>query len=292
MPGRRPGPTVVGVVTGAVAGAVLAGLMIAGRPQPAAAQAFAQVTVNPGALDLLPAAPARPASPRPQPRPAPRSPAAPRPATPGQAATPNPAGTQQAGTKPTGPNQAGATSAGAAASSATPAKPTPPPLPVVPPAIAALPPPLAVPPPRAQPVATVSVSPDAPGVASPVPNGTRVTFGTDRQDLNPGTEAALRAFARQMRGNDLATVNIYAYAAGTPDDPSTARRLALGRALAARAVLINEGVASTRIYPRSMPPTGSEPASDRVDVLLGPPGPPTSSGTGPAPTPTPGVPAR
>jgi hypothetical protein len=54
-----------------------------------------------------------------------------------------------------------------------------------------------------------------------------------------------------------------------PEDPSTARRLSLGRALAARAVLINEGIPSTRIYPRALGATGGDTDRDRVDVTTG-----------------------
>ena len=42
--------------------------------------------------------------------------------------------------------------------------------------------------------------------------------------------------------------NVMAYAAGTPEDPSTPRRLSLSRALAVRRVLMADGVASARIY--------------------------------------------
>ena len=84
-----------------------------------------------------------------------------------------------------------------------------------------------------------------------------------------------------------------ATAAGSADDPSTPRRLSLSRALAARAVLITEGIASTRIYVRALgasgPPDGPP---DRVDVSAGLPGAPppaaaprgsTAAPAGPAP---------
>ena len=61
-----------------------------------------------------------------------------------------------------------------------------------------------------------------------------------------------------------------AYAAGSAEDPSTPRRLSLARALAARAVLLHEGVASTRIYVRALGASGSGAAGlppDRVEVM-------------------------
>ena len=233
--GRRVGPLLL-----------LAALMAAGS-------ASAQVTVNPGALDLLPAPATRPAPTR---RPV---------VTPGRPAPVAPA-----------PPPAPVVAAPPAAK--------PPVVPTIPPAITALPPPAPVPPPRPMPPPIVAVVADAPGVATPEPGGMRVTFGPERADLNPATETALRGLARGLRGNEQVTINVYAYAKGVAEDPSAARRLSLGRALAARAVLITEGIASTRIYPRALGPTGGDVDPDRVDVVAGPPAPPS------APAPTPGTP--
>ena len=112
------------------------------------------------------------------------------------------------------------------------------------------------------------VAADAAGTASPLPNGVRVTFGPQSQDLNPTTEAAVRAVAQGFRANGYGSINISAYAEGTPDDPSSARRLALARALTVRAVLINAGVESHRIYPRSMAAIEGDTDRNRVDILL------------------------
>ncbi len=233
---------------------------------PALPDAHAQVTVNPGALDLLPArpTPARPAARPVHPSPPRATPAARR-AAPG---------------RPGNPPTPAAPAAGPAAAAAAPPKPT---LPTIAPAVAALPPPAPVPPPRATPAPIVPVLADAPGTATPRPGGVRVTFGKDSESLNPGTEAALRALADTLKPADTTTVNIYAYATGSPDDPSTSRRLALSRALAARAVLITQGIASTRIYPRALGQVGGETDPDRVDVVAGPPGPPATASPAIAP---------
>lgn len=198
-------------------------------------------TVNSGALDALnPARPAKPATPRPAPGPAKsrsdlREPA--HPAAPARTSTAKPAASAK-----------------------------PPVVPTVPPAIAAIPPAVAVPVSRPPPVPAVPIADDAPGEATVIPGGIRVTFGPDRADLNPVTGPALRNFARSMKA-EQATINVVATAAGSADDPSTPRRLSLSRALAARAVLITEGIASTRIYVRALgangPPDGPP---DRVDV--------------------------
>lgn len=214
------------------------------------AGAQAQVTTNPDALEGL-GKPERPAAPvrRPQPRPRPQ-----------RTAKPSPPPAPAPETKP------------AAAAK-------PPAVPVTPPAILALPPPVAVPlaHPPSDPV--VVVTDDAPGDASRIERGVRVTFGPDRVDLNPATIAALRAFARESLEQSGSSINVFAYAAGNQDDPSTPRRLSLARALAARAVLMQAGIASPRIYPRALGPAGGEIDPDRVDVFTGAPSAPASKNT-------------
>jgi outer membrane protein OmpA-like peptidoglycan-associated protein len=123
---------------------------------------------------------------------------------------------------------------------------------------------------------TIPVSPDALGNASRITGGVRVTFGPGAADLNPTTEAALRSTARTIGADPASTFNVYAYAAGTAEDPSTPRRLSLSRALAARAVLMSEGIASTRIYVRALGATPSDGPNDRVDV--------TQAGIAPSPS--------
>lgn len=256
------------------AAAVLAAGLLAAPPLPwsASGSAVAQVAVNPGALDALP--------PQQPPRPAPRQtqPAQP-PAQHQRPAPQHPAPQQQ--TRPATPPPA------------PPARPVPPPaVPPAPPPAALVPPPVAVPTQRSAPPPPVPVAPDAPGEAAAIPGGTRVTFGPDRSDLNPATEAALRGLARSLKADDSAAVNVLAYAAGGPDDPSTPRRLSLARALAARAVLIHEGIVSTRIYVRALGATGGDGPADRVDLTVtgGQPRP-TPAATGSATAgPTPPVP--
>ena len=221
-----------------------------------AGPASAQVTVNPGALELLPA-PKRETAPNRTQRP--------------ERSRPVPQRSSQAdGTAaedipiPPIPPSAEPPPAGR-----PPAKTALPALPTVPPAIAALPPPAPIPEPRAEPPPTIPVADDAPGQAMPLTGGLRITFGPGREELNPSTEAALRRLARQVKGHEQDTISISAFAAGAPEDPSTARRLSLGRALAARAVLIDDGIASNRIYPRALgaaPDSAAEP--DRVDVIV------------------------
>lgn len=197
---------------------------------------LAQVKVDPGALDqLVPPPPVKP--------------------------TTKSAPAKKAATKPTTKPVAKAVP-----------KPTPPPPPVpkVAPPVPALPPPIVVPARPIPPPPPVPVKPDAKGEVSNLPpNGVRVTFGADSPDLNPATDQALRTVAHAAP--PTSTLTVTAYAGGTPDDPSTPRRLSLSRALAARAVLITEGVASVRIFVRALgagAPAQAEGPPDRVDVTL------------------------
>ena len=140
-------------------------------------------------------------------------------------------------------------------------------MPTVPPGAPVIPPPPAVPLRPAPPASPPSVAADAPGVVSKLADGLRVTFGSDRAELNPATEAALRALVRATPAD--ARFSLVASATGKADDSSAIRRLSLSRGLNVRAVLINEGVASTRILLRSLaaPPAGEDPP-DRVDIAV------------------------
>ncbi len=154
-------------------------------------------------------------------------------------------------------------------------------VPAAPPAAAVLPPPLVVPTRPVELPAPPTVSADAAGAAVPMPGGLRVTFGRDSADLNPATEGAVQKLVKDAPTVPApATFSVVAHAAGTPDDPSTARRLSLSRALAVRSVLIRSGIASQRIYVRAL--GASEPAPsgvspDRVDISVAVPPPPGAS---------------
>ncbi|MGI4746324.1 MAG: hypothetical protein ACRYFY_09815, partial [Janthinobacterium lividum] len=88
------------------------------------------------------------------------------------------------------------------------------------------------PPPPPPPVPVVQ---NAVGTATPIDNGTRITFGNGSADLNPATMQALQAFADRLKADPQSRADLGAYGAGTADDPSTPRRMALSRGLAARA---------------------------------------------------------
>lgn len=160
--------------------------------------------------------------------------------------------------------------------------PEPPTIPAAPPPVPVLPAPIVVPTRPVEPPPPPTVTTDAEGAVTPTPDGVRVTFGAGSADLNPTTLAAVQSLAKAPPAQQAGTFSVVAYAAGTPDDPSTARRLSLSRALAVRSALIESGIPSPRIYVRALGasvPVPSGVPADRVDVAvtLPPPAAPAPS---------------
>jgi outer membrane protein OmpA-like peptidoglycan-associated protein len=98
--------------------------------------------------------------------------------------------------------------------------------------------------------------------------GVRLDFASGESDLTPGTADAVKALVAAAPNTDQTTFNVMAYATGAPEDPSTARRLSLSRALSVRSALMAYGVPSTRIYVRALGAQAGEGPADRVDVLV------------------------
>ncbi len=201
----------------------------------AAIPAAAQVTVDLHALQALP----EQASPPPRTAAAPRPPAHPheKAAAPAPAAPPPPMVSKTAPTQPALPES-------------TPATAT----------IAPIPPaPEAAPPPP-------TVSDKAATEAAPTVAGLRLTFAPGQSDLSPDSMESIKQLAAAAPANDSVSFNVMAYAPGNADDPSTARRVSLSRAMAVRSALIGDGVSSVRIYVRALGEQYGSGPPDRVDV--------------------------
>jgi len=104
----------------------------------------------------------------------------------------------------------------------------------------------------------------------PLPPPVRLVFEEGKTDLTPEDEAAIRDLARAIPAPEADSVNVVAYAAGKPDDPSTARRVSLSRGIAVRTVLMASGVPSAQIYVRAMGANGSGSPADRVELTVAP----------------------
>ena len=96
----------------------------------------------------------------------------------------------------------------------------------------------------------------------------RLAFSGGSSRLSSAVETDLKALAKTLNANADLRLQLKAYAAGTKDTVSRARRLSLSRALSVRSYLIKQGVRSTRIDVRALGnKTGGGPA-DRVDIFV------------------------
>lgn len=194
-----------------------------------------------------PPAPAAAAPPPPPPAPAP-APAAAAPPPPPAAAPPPPP--RVAAAPPAPPPAASPPTASRTASASPPAAP-----------------PAAAPPPP--PTQTAARPPAALPPAAPGGSGPRLVFGASSSELPAGADATLRDVAQRLNADESLRLQVVAYADGTPEQASQARRLSLSRALTVRSYLISQGVRSTRIDVRALGSRASDGPPDRVDLLIG-----------------------
>ena len=111
----------------------------------------------------------------------------------------------------------------------------------------------------------------APGVqtaALPPPEGVRLLFAEGTADLSDAVKRDLGRFAEDLLRHDKQRIQLLAYAKGTADAASQARRLSLSRALAVRTYLMGQGVLPTRIDVRALGDKADDDPRDRVDVEL------------------------
>jgi outer membrane protein OmpA-like peptidoglycan-associated protein len=95
-----------------------------------------------------------------------------------------------------------------------------------------------------------------------------VSFPTGTADLPEAARMLLERAAAEMKRDENVRLQLVAYAAGSDDTSSQARRLSLSRALAVRSYLIEHGVRSTRMDVRALGNKVPEGPPDRVDVML------------------------
>jgi len=145
------------------------------------------------------------------------------------------------------------------------------------------PPPVAPAAPRPQETATAAparVTPPAPAPAAPRQTAAlppanlpaegqalRLLFEGSSTQLSDDAQQRLRQMAAALAANEQ-RVQLKAFASGTSDRPSAARRESLSRALAVRSYLIENGVRSTRIDVRALGAPSDGGPNDRVDVIL------------------------
>ncbi|HLI13562.1 MAG TPA: OmpA family protein [Alphaproteobacteria bacterium] len=96
-----------------------------------------------------------------------------------------------------------------------------------------------------------------------------IDFAAGTSDLSDSAKGTLDKIVSNLQRNADERLQLAAYAAGSDDQASQARRLSLTRALAVRTYLIDKGIASTRIDVRALgnKVEGGGPA-DRVDLVF------------------------
>jgi outer membrane protein OmpA-like peptidoglycan-associated protein len=95
----------------------------------------------------------------------------------------------------------------------------------------------------------------------------RITFPADSADIPDSVKAQLNALAQKMASDDNMRIQLLAYASGTSEQASRARRMSLSRALAVRSYLIQQGVRSTRMDVRALGNNVEGSPADRVDII-------------------------
>lgn len=96
----------------------------------------------------------------------------------------------------------------------------------------------------------------------------RVTFESESAKLPDSARNDLAGLAAALKSDDALRIQLLAYAEGTSETASQARRLSLSRALAVRSYLIEQGVRSTRMDVRALGDKAENGPADRVDVVI------------------------
>lgn len=96
----------------------------------------------------------------------------------------------------------------------------------------------------------------------------RVLFDQKSAKISDAARAPLQELSNRMKESENLRVQLLAYAEGSPETASQARRLSLSRALAVRSFLINQGVRSTRMDVRALGNKAESGPRDRVDAVL------------------------
>jgi outer membrane protein OmpA-like peptidoglycan-associated protein len=95
-----------------------------------------------------------------------------------------------------------------------------------------------------------------------------VTFEGSGTTLTAGESAALARLAKATPETETTSFEVAAYAAGAGNDPSTARRLSLSRALAVRDALVAAGVPAAQVYVRALGATARAGPPNRAEITV------------------------
>lgn len=98
----------------------------------------------------------------------------------------------------------------------------------------------------------------------------RLLFGGQSADLSQDYTAVLDQIAARLTNSKDSKIQLRAFADGTPETTSKARRLSLTRALTVRSYLLDKGVSATSMDVRALgvAPAKADTSADRVDIVF------------------------
>ncbi|MBV8166928.1 MAG: OmpA family protein [Alphaproteobacteria bacterium] len=156
--------------------------------------------------------------------------------------------------------------------------PMPTPMASAPPPAAPMPMPAAAPPAPAPTPAPRPMASAPPGSPLPAPVQTaaagalsRVLFTNGSADLDETARRELAQLAGRLGRDGESRIQLLAYADGSAENESQARRLSLSRALAVRSYLIEQGIRSTRVNVQALGIKSAGGPADRVDAMAATP---------------------
>ena len=97
----------------------------------------------------------------------------------------------------------------------------------------------------------------------------RLRFAAGAEEMDAAATALVDALVAE-NGSDARVIQVRAYAAGSGETNSAARRLSLKRAVGVRTYMIHKGMQAARIDVRALGPAPDAGPPDRVDIVIMP----------------------
>jgi hypothetical protein len=95
-----------------------------------------------------------------------------------------------------------------------------------------------------------------------------IVYGEAETDLPLSDQAKLQVLADRLTADKTLTLNILAFASGTPDQAGQSTRTSLARGLNVRRFFLDRNISRERINVRPLGNKSAEGLPDRVDLFL------------------------
>jgi len=110
-------------------------------------------------------------------------------------------------------------------------------------------------------------APDQTAAKPPIEGMVRIPFEPESTALSDQAKTALAPLVEKLDSDFALRVQVLAYAGGDAQSSTHARGVSLGRALAIRGYLSEQGIAMNRMDLRALGNTAQEQPADRVDLI-------------------------